>query len=211
MHAPSPDGASPWGLARCCSGRAGPPGSICACCFPGRPGRRLFDLLQRLFPPDLSLSFLKVALHATLTTAATAVIATAISSILALPLGILASGRLWRTGITAAGANGRAGSLDDAGKLDRSSRHGRGALRARPGLGAAVCCRAGAGSYGRNAGTGRLLHRTVGTRLRGCIRRDRCAAARGPAGAGSNAPADTSLRHSSPEPGAAHLLHSLLV
>ena len=70
----------------------------------------LFDLLRRLFPPDLSLSFLKVALHATLTTAATAVIATAISSILALPLGILASGRLWRTGMTAAGANGRAGS-----------------------------------------------------------------------------------------------------
>jgi phosphonate transport system permease protein len=60
----------------------------------------LADLLQRLFPPDLSLSFLKVALHATLTTAATAVIATAISSVLALPLGILASGRLWRTGIT---------------------------------------------------------------------------------------------------------------
>ncbi len=69
----------------------------------------LFDLLQRLFPPDLSLSFLKVALHATLTTAATAVIATAISSILALPLGILASGRLWRTGITAASASGRTG------------------------------------------------------------------------------------------------------
>jgi phosphonate transport system permease protein len=60
----------------------------------------LFDLLQRLFPPDLSLSFLKVALRATLTTAATAVIATAASSILALPLGILASGRLWRTGVT---------------------------------------------------------------------------------------------------------------
>ena len=70
----------------------------------------LSDLLQRLFPPDLSLSFLKVALHATLTTAATAVIATAISSILALPLGILASGRLWRTSITAAGTNGRTGS-----------------------------------------------------------------------------------------------------
>ena len=90
----------------------------------------LFDLLQRLFPPDLSLSFLKVALHATLTTAATAVIATAISSILALPLGILASGRLWRTGITAASASGRSRFMDDAGKLDRSSRHGRGALRA---------------------------------------------------------------------------------
>jgi phosphonate transport system permease protein len=60
----------------------------------------LFDLLQRLFPPDLSLSFLNVALRATLTTAATAVIATAASSIFALPLGILASGRLWRTGVT---------------------------------------------------------------------------------------------------------------
>ena len=67
----------------------------------------LSDLLQRLFPPDLSLSFLKVALHATLTTAATAVIATAISSIFALPLGILASGRLWRAGITTAGAHSR--------------------------------------------------------------------------------------------------------
>jgi ABC-type phosphate/phosphonate transport system permease subunit len=65
----------------------------------------LSDLLQRLFPPDLSLSFLKVALHATLTTAATAVIATAISSILALPLGILASGRLWRTGISRSGSH----------------------------------------------------------------------------------------------------------
>src|SRR5215471_1621546 len=52
----------------------------------------LVDLLRRLFPPDLSLSFVKVTLRATYTTAATALIATAISSILALPLGILASG-----------------------------------------------------------------------------------------------------------------------
>ena len=57
------------------------------------------DLLVRLFPPDLSFLFLKVALHATLTTAATAVVATVISASLAMPLGVLASGRLWRTGI----------------------------------------------------------------------------------------------------------------
>jgi phosphonate transport system permease protein len=58
----------------------------------------LFDFFQRLFPPDLSLPFMKVALHATWMTAATAIVATATSSLLALPLGILASGRLWRTG-----------------------------------------------------------------------------------------------------------------
>ncbi|MDQ2924195.1 MAG: ABC transporter permease subunit [Acidobacteriota bacterium] len=57
------------------------------------------DLLVRLFPPDLSFDFLKIALHATLTTAATAVVATVISASLAIPLGVLASGRLWRTGI----------------------------------------------------------------------------------------------------------------
>ncbi len=70
----------------------------------------LFDLLQRLFPPDLSLSFVKVALRATYMTAATALIATAISSILALPLGVLASGRLWRAGMIGADGNGRASS-----------------------------------------------------------------------------------------------------
>lgn len=70
----------------------------------------LFDFLQRLFPPDLSISFLGTALRATWMTAASAVIATAASSLLALPLGILASGRLWRTGINAAGGNPRAGS-----------------------------------------------------------------------------------------------------
>lgn len=70
----------------------------------------LFDFLQRLFPPDLSISFLGTALRATWMTAATAIIATAASSLLALPLGILASGRLWRTGINAAGGNPRTGS-----------------------------------------------------------------------------------------------------
>ena len=55
------------------------------------------ELLWRLFPPDVSVSFLKVALRATLTTAATAVVATTLSAVVALPLGVLASGRLWRT------------------------------------------------------------------------------------------------------------------
>jgi phosphonate transport system permease protein len=63
------------------------------------------DLLQRIFLPDLSLSFLSVALRATLTTAATAFIATSMASIVALPLAVLACGRLWRTGITS--ANGK--------------------------------------------------------------------------------------------------------
>jgi phosphonate transport system permease protein len=67
----------------------------------GQTWAALFDFLQRLFPPDVSLSFLATALRATWMTFATAVIATAASSLLALPLGILASGRLWRTGINA--------------------------------------------------------------------------------------------------------------
>ena len=162
----------PVGLARCCSGRAGPPGSICACCFHGRPGRRLFDLLQRLFPPDLSLSFLKVALHATLTTAATAVITTAISSILALPLGILASGRLWRTGITAGGANGRASSWMRP--VSWIVLHGMGLVRSVPDLVWALLFVAGLG-LGPTAGTLALAvsyTALLGTRLRGCIRRD---------------------------------------
>lgn len=108
------------------------------------------DLLQRLFPPDLSLSFLKVALHATLTTAATAVIATAISSILALPLAILASGRLWRAGITAAGANGRAGSWMTP--ISWIVLHGMGVVRSVPDLVWALLFVAGLG-LGPTAGT----------------------------------------------------------
>ena len=110
----------------------------------------LADLLQRLFPPDLSLSFLKVALHATLTTAATAVIATAISSIVALPLGILASGRLWRTGITTAGAHRRAGSWMTP--VSWIVLHGMGVVRSVPDLVWALLFVAGLG-LGPTAGT----------------------------------------------------------
>jgi phosphonate transport system permease protein len=108
------------------------------------------DLLQRLFPPDLSFSFLKVALHATLTTAATAVIATAISSVLALPLGILANGRLWRAGVTAASINGRGGSW--MAPISWIVLHGMGVVRSVPDLVWALLFVAGLG-LGPTAGT----------------------------------------------------------
>lgn len=63
------------------------------------------DLVQGLFPPDVSPAFLKVAWQATVTTAATALVATTFAAVVALPLGVLASGRLWRMGITSAAGN----------------------------------------------------------------------------------------------------------
>lgn len=63
-------------------------------------------LIAGFFPPDVSLSFLAVALHATLTTAATALIATIVSVAFAIPLAALACGRLWRAGITTGSRNG---------------------------------------------------------------------------------------------------------
>ena len=59
--------------------------------FSAQTWRSMADLLVRLFPPDLSTDFLKVAFQATLTTAATALVATALASVVALPLGVLAS------------------------------------------------------------------------------------------------------------------------
>jgi phosphonate transport system permease protein len=108
----------------------------------------LFDFLQRLFPPDVSLSFLGAALHATWMTFATAVIATAASSLLALPLGILASGRLWRTG--AAGDKPRFGSwMSPASWIVL---HGMGVVRSIPDLVWALLFVAGIG-LGPTAGT----------------------------------------------------------
>jgi phosphonate transport system permease protein len=106
----------------------------------------LFDFLQRLFPPDLSLSFLGTALRATWMTFATAVIATAASSLLALPLGILASGRLWRTGIN----NPRAGSW--MAPVSWIVLHGMGVVRSVPDLVWALLFVAGIG-LGPTAGT----------------------------------------------------------
>ena len=111
----------------------------------------LFDLLRRLFPPDLSPAFVKVALHATVTTAATALIATAISAILALPLSILASGRLWRAGFAAAGgANRRAGSW--MAPISWVALHSMGVVRSVPDLVWALLFVAGLG-LGPTAGT----------------------------------------------------------
>ena len=109
----------------------------------------LFDFLQRLFPPDLSLPFLKVALHATWMTAATAIVATAASSLLALPLGVLASGRLWRTGITPR-CNPRAGSWMRP--VSWIVLHGMGVVRSIPDLVWALLFVAGIG-LGPTAGT----------------------------------------------------------
>ncbi len=76
-----------------------------------RPWHSLADFLWRLFPPDLSPPFLSVAWHATWATAATALAATAVASFIALPLGVFASSRLWRTGITATGGIGWSGRI----------------------------------------------------------------------------------------------------
>jgi phosphonate transport system permease protein len=112
--------------------------------------RSIADLVVRLFPPDLSMSFLKVALHATLTTAATALVATALASVVALPLGVLASGRLWRTGITSAAGKGWSGQAMTS--LSWVVLHGMGVARSIPDLVWALLFVAGVG-LGPLAGT----------------------------------------------------------
>ncbi len=99
--------------------------------FSRATGHSVGDLVARLFPPDLSPEFLKVALHASLTTAATALVATALSIVFALPLGVLASGRLWRIGIIADG-NTPAPAWVQA--LSWGALHGMGAVRSVPDL-----------------------------------------------------------------------------
>ena len=108
------------------------------------------DLVVRLFPPDLSTDFLKVALQATLTTAATALVATALASLVALPLGVLASGRLWRTGITSAAGKGWSGQAMTS--LSWLVLHGMGVARSIPDLVWALLFVAGVG-LGPLAGT----------------------------------------------------------
>ena len=178
--------------------------------FSGQTWTALFDFLQRLFPPDLSISFLGTSLRATWMTFATAVIATAASSLLALPLGVLASGRLWRAGINT-GSNRHAHSwMTPASWLVL---HGMGVVRSIPDLVWAllVRCWHRAGSHGRNAGSRHFLHRTFRARICGCLRRDRCTTYRGIRGSWGDPPPGLSLRHSSAKPGASHVLHALLI
>jgi phosphonate transport system permease protein len=115
-----------------------------------QPWRSIADLVVRLFPPDLSTDFLKVALQATLTTAATALVATALASVVALPLGVLASGRLWRTGITSAAGKGWSGQAMTS--LSWVVLHGMGVARSIPDLVWALLFVAGVG-LGPLAGT----------------------------------------------------------
>jgi phosphonate transport system permease protein len=110
----------------------------------------LFDFLLRLFPPDVSLSFLGTALRATWMTFAVAVIATAASSLLALPLAILASGRLWRRESNAASHWPRTGSWMNI--VSWIVLHGMGVVRSIPELVWALLFVAGIG-LGPTAGT----------------------------------------------------------
>ena len=112
------------------------------------------DLVSRLFPPDLSLPFVKVALRATWSTAATALVATTISALLALPLGVLASGRLWRMGITA--PSGQGWSSRSMMAVSWFVLHGMGVLRSVPDLVWALLFVAGLG-LGPLAGTLALI------------------------------------------------------
>jgi phosphonate transport system permease protein len=57
------------------------------------------DFLAGLFPPDFSINFLRTVFWAVLQTLATALAGTVLSIALALPLGVLATGTLWKRGV----------------------------------------------------------------------------------------------------------------
>jgi phosphonate transport system permease protein len=90
------------------------------------------DFLRRLFPPDISFSFLQVAFRATAVTAATAFVSTVLASVIALPLGALASGRLWRLGIPAGSGSNQGRSVMSV--LSWMTLHGMGLIRSVPDL-----------------------------------------------------------------------------
>jgi phosphonate transport system permease protein len=62
----------------------------------------LWNFVCRLFPPDLSLDFLRTVLRAVAQTMATAIAGTLLSIVFGLPLGILATATLWNRGILVA-------------------------------------------------------------------------------------------------------------
>src|SRR5215471_12197836 len=63
----------------------------------------LWEFLHGLFPPDISLGFLRIVFFALLSTVATAIAGTVLSVLIAIPLGALATPILWRRGILSAG------------------------------------------------------------------------------------------------------------
>jgi len=99
--------------------------------FSARTAADTGRFLTGLFPPDFSPSFLRVAGFAALQTIATAIAATVLSLVAGLPLGILASARLWRRGILVEAEGRSAGTLLIA-SLSRSARAVLGFVRAVP-------------------------------------------------------------------------------
>ena len=61
-----------------------------------------WEFLHGLFPPDISLGFLRIVFFALLSTVATAIAGTVLSVLIAIPLGALATPILWRRGILSA-------------------------------------------------------------------------------------------------------------
>src|SRR5215470_518065 len=75
----------------------------------------LLTQLRGLFPPDLSRDFLRVVFRALVSTLATAIAGTALSLVVAIPLGMLATPVLWRRGtLTAANEGNPVSGLQSA-------------------------------------------------------------------------------------------------
>src|SRR5215467_15016459 len=62
----------------------------------------LWEFLRGLFPPDVSLGFLRIVFLALISTVATAIAGTILSVLIAVPLGALATPILWQRGILSA-------------------------------------------------------------------------------------------------------------
>jgi phosphonate transport system permease protein len=70
----------------------------------------LWTLLRGMFPPDLSMGFLRTVSRALLSTLATGIAGTFLSVLIAIPLAALATPILWRRGILVAADEGNLGS-----------------------------------------------------------------------------------------------------
>ena len=93
----------------------------------------LRSFLAGLFPPDLSPAFLRTVFWAFIQTIATALAGTALSIVLAVPLGVLATGTLWNRGVMVSAEVGSVGYKTGA-IASRLSRALLGFMRAVPDL-----------------------------------------------------------------------------
>ncbi len=93
----------------------------------------VWSFLRGLFPPDLSLGFLRVTVAAVGQTLAIAVVSTVLSIVIGLPLGVLSSATLWRRGVLHEGENESSG-MHLIPVVSRLSRALLGFLRAVPDL-----------------------------------------------------------------------------